>query len=63
MSYAQWRNSYTRFSFVHLGIILMLVLGFYSGLSGIMYTIAVNIFIPLHVDPLLSNDSANNARC
>jgi hypothetical protein len=33
MSYAQWRNSYTLF-LVHVGIILMLVLGFYSGLSG-----------------------------
>jgi hypothetical protein len=32
MSYDQWRNSYT--FFVHLGIILILVLGFYSGLSG-----------------------------
>jgi hypothetical protein len=32
MSYAQWRNSY--FSFVHLDITLILVLGFYSGLSG-----------------------------
>jgi hypothetical protein len=27
MSYVQWRNSYIRFSFVHLGIILILVLG------------------------------------
>jgi hypothetical protein len=34
MSYAQWRNSYSRFCFVHLGIILILVLRFYSGLSG-----------------------------
>jgi hypothetical protein len=32
MSYAQWRNAYT--SSVHLGIILILVLGFYSGLFG-----------------------------
>jgi hypothetical protein len=32
MSYAHWHNSYTYF--VHLGIILILVLGFYSGLSG-----------------------------
>jgi hypothetical protein len=32
MSYVQWRNTCTRF-FVHLGIILILVLGFYSGLS------------------------------
>jgi hypothetical protein len=31
MIYAQWR---TTFSYVHLGTILMLVLGFYSGLSG-----------------------------
>jgi hypothetical protein len=28
MSYAQWRNSYTRF-FVRLGIILIIILGFY----------------------------------
>jgi hypothetical protein len=33
MSYAQWRNSYTLF-FVHLGIILIFVLEFYSGLFG-----------------------------
>jgi hypothetical protein len=33
MSYAQWRNSYTCL-FVHLGIILMFVFGFYSDLSG-----------------------------
>jgi hypothetical protein len=33
MSYAQWRNSYTR-CFVHLGIIFILALGFYSGLPG-----------------------------
>jgi hypothetical protein len=33
MSYAQWRNS-CAFFLVHLGIILILVLGFYSGLSG-----------------------------
>jgi hypothetical protein len=32
MSCAQWRNSYN--FFVHLGIILILVLGFYSVLSG-----------------------------
>jgi hypothetical protein len=32
MSYAQSLNSYT--FFVHLGIILSLVLGFYLGLSG-----------------------------
>jgi hypothetical protein len=37
MSYAQWRNSYTRF--VHLGIILILVLGFYSGPSGKVMTV------------------------
>jgi hypothetical protein len=37
MSYAQWRNSYTRF--VHLGIILILLLGFYSGLSGRVSTV------------------------
>jgi hypothetical protein len=34
MSYAQWRNSHTHFSFVHLGITLILVLGIFSGLSG-----------------------------
>jgi hypothetical protein len=33
MSYAQWRKSYTCF-FFHLGIMLRLVLGLYSGLSG-----------------------------
>jgi hypothetical protein len=38
MSYAQWRNSYT-FFFVHLDIILILVLGFYSGLSGRVRTV------------------------
>jgi hypothetical protein len=31
MSYAQWRKSCTLF-FFHLGIILILILGFYSGL-------------------------------
>jgi hypothetical protein len=39
MSYAKWHNSYTRFSFVHLGIILMLVLRCYSGLSGRVRTV------------------------
>jgi hypothetical protein len=34
----QWHNSYTVF-FVHLGIILILVLGFYSGLSGRVKTV------------------------
>jgi hypothetical protein len=35
MSYAQWHKSYNLFFFlVHLGIILIHVLGFYSGLSG-----------------------------
>jgi hypothetical protein len=38
MSYVQWRNAYT-FSFVHLGIILILVLRFYSGLSGRVRTV------------------------
>jgi hypothetical protein len=38
MGYAQWRNSYTRF-FVHLGIILILLLGFYSGLPGRVRTV------------------------
>jgi hypothetical protein len=33
MSYALWHNSYTPFFFVHLDFILILVLGFYSGLS------------------------------
>jgi hypothetical protein len=37
MSYAQWRNSYT--FFVYLGIILIPVLGFYSGLSGRVRTV------------------------
>jgi hypothetical protein len=36
-SYAHWRNSY--FSFVHLDITLILVLGFYSGLSGRVRTV------------------------
>jgi hypothetical protein len=36
MSYAQWRSSYTLF---HLGFVLMLVLGFYSGLSGRVRTV------------------------
>jgi hypothetical protein len=38
MSYAQWRNSYT-FFFVHLGVILSLVMGFYSGLSARVRTV------------------------
>jgi hypothetical protein len=38
MSYVQWRKSYTPF-FVRLGIILILVLGFYSGLSGRVRTV------------------------
>jgi hypothetical protein len=38
MSYAQWHNSYT-FFFVHLVIILILVLGFYSCLSGRVRTV------------------------
>jgi hypothetical protein len=50
MSYAQWRNSYT-FS-VHLRIILILILGFYSGLPGGVR--AVYIFI-LYVVSLLSS--------
>jgi hypothetical protein len=33
MSHAQWRNLYTRFSFVRLGTILILELRFYSGVS------------------------------
>jgi hypothetical protein len=33
MSYAQWRNPGALF-LVHLYIVLILVLGFYSGLSG-----------------------------
>jgi hypothetical protein len=37
MSCAQWRNSYNYF--VHLGIILILLLGFYSGLSGRVGTV------------------------
>jgi hypothetical protein len=38
MSYAQWRNSCTSFLFVHLDIII-LVLWFYSGLSGRVRTV------------------------
>jgi hypothetical protein len=30
MTYAQWRDSYTPFFFAHVGIILILVLRFYS---------------------------------
>jgi hypothetical protein len=37
MSYVQWRNSYTLF--VYLGIILNLLLGFYSHLSGTVGTV------------------------
>jgi hypothetical protein len=37
MRYAQWRNSYTLF--VHIGIILILTLEFYSGLSGRVRTV------------------------
>jgi hypothetical protein len=39
MSYTQWHNSYSRFIFVNLGIILILVLGVYSGLSGRVRTV------------------------
>jgi hypothetical protein len=39
-SYAQWCNSYTLlFFFVHLGIIVILVLGFYSDLFGRVRTV------------------------
>jgi hypothetical protein len=38
MSYAQRSNSYNLF-FIHLVIILILVLGFYSGLSGRLRTV------------------------
>jgi hypothetical protein len=38
MSYAQWRNSLV-FLFVHLGVILISVLEFYSGLSGTVRTV------------------------
>jgi hypothetical protein len=41
MSYDQWHNSYTSFFFFHLGIILILVLGFYSGLSGRVRTMCL----------------------
>jgi hypothetical protein len=37
MSHAPWRNSYT--FYFHLGIILIRVLGFYSGLSGRVMTV------------------------
>jgi hypothetical protein len=52
MSYAQWRNSYTNFSFVHVGTILMLALGFYSGLSGRVRTMYL---FSLYVVSLLSS--------
>jgi hypothetical protein len=39
VSCVQWRNSCTRFLSVHLGIILILVLRFYSGLSGRVRTV------------------------
>jgi hypothetical protein len=51
MSYAQWRNSYT-FFFVHLGMILILVLRFYSGLSGRVRTVYL---FSLRVVSLLSS--------
>jgi hypothetical protein len=39
MSYAQWSNSYT--FFIHINIILILVLGFYSGLFGRVRTVYI----------------------
>jgi hypothetical protein len=52
MSYAQWRNTYTRFFFVDSGIILIHVLGFYSGLSGGVRTVYL---FSLYVVSLLSS--------
>jgi hypothetical protein len=37
MSYNQWRNLFF-FFLVHLGIVLIVVLGFYVGLSGTVRT-------------------------
>jgi hypothetical protein len=56
MSYAQWRNSYIFFC-VHLGIILILALGFYSGLSGRVG--AVYLFSLCVVSLLSSRFTAN----
>jgi hypothetical protein len=50
MSYAQWRNSYTLY--FHLGIILILVFGFYSGLSGRVRTVYL---FSLYIVSLLSS--------
>jgi hypothetical protein len=58
MSYAQWPNSYT--FFVHLGIILMLVLGFYSGLFGRVRTV---YHFSLCAVSLLSNKFTASPKC
>jgi hypothetical protein len=58
MSYAQWRNSYTSFFFVHLGIILILVLECYSLLFGSVRTVYL---ISLYVVSLLSSRFAASA--
>jgi hypothetical protein len=57
MSYAQWRNTYTHF-FVHLGLILILVLRFYSGVSG---TVRSMHLFSLCVVSLLSSSFTANA--
>jgi hypothetical protein len=56
MSYAPWRNPYT--FFVHLRIILILVLGFYTGLSGRVRTVYL---IDLCVVSLLSGRFTGSA--
>jgi hypothetical protein len=57
MSYAQRRNSYTCY-IVHLGIILILVLGIYSGLSARVRTVYL---FSLCVVSLLSSSFTANA--
>jgi hypothetical protein len=59
MSYAQWTNSYTSF-FVHLGIILILVFGFYSGLPGRVRTVYL---FNLCVVSLLSSRFTASTQC
>jgi hypothetical protein len=58
VSYAQWRRSFTRFLFAHLGIILILALGFYSGLSRRVRTVYL---FSLCVVSLLSSRSTASA--
>jgi hypothetical protein len=59
MSHAQWRNSYTPF-FVHLGIILILLLWFYSGLSGRFRTVYLISLCVVSLLSIMFNASALN---